>query len=485
VAGLDASAKGVFKSTDSGATWSVANLPDLIGTLLIDPRAPTTLYAAPYRQGVLKSEDSGATWSAIDTGITDILQAYGVSTSVASLVIDPATPIILYAGTELGVFKSSDGGASWRPTGLFRHSPLISLSLDPTYVVYGASSTGTVTLVTAAPEGGTTISLSSDAPTVATVPTSVTVPAGATTANFTITSDLVTRIVRISATLEEVTLSANLAVYATALNSLSVNPAIVSAGTPATGTVQLWAPAPAGGATIALSSSDVAVAVVPPSVTVPAGATTANFAVSTGLVTSPTTVTISADNYRTELTVTPPPPTTLASVTLKPDTLIAGESSIGTVTLSKPASADAIIALSSSDSSVAKVPANVVIAVGHSSATFTVSSLACAAGAVTISATYSGASRSAGLAVTTTPDAITVPVADYFAKRRLLRVEATSSNPFATLSVLESSSATFIGILTPYDTNRYRGQFTWPVNPQHITVRSDRCGLGTKEVTLK
>src|SRR5947207_756363 len=82
-------------------------------------------------------------------GLTDILSAYGVGSAVGTPTIDPLTPNTLYAVTAIGMFKSNDGGAIWSPTGLFQHSPLVSLSLNPTVVTAGTSLTGTVALITA------------------------------------------------------------------------------------------------------------------------------------------------------------------------------------------------------------------------------------------------------------------------------------------------------------------------------------------------
>jgi hypothetical protein len=90
-----------------------------------------------------------------------------------------------------------------------------SLSLSPTSVLGGplGSSTGTVTLKGPAPSGGALVSLSSsDA--AATVPASVTVPEGATSATFTVNTSPVIRstTVRISASYNGTTRTANLTV---------------------------------------------------------------------------------------------------------------------------------------------------------------------------------------------------------------------------------------------------------------------------------
>jgi hypothetical protein len=75
----------------------------IISALALDPLTPTTLYAGT--DGIFKSTDGGATWQAASTGLTNNLD-------VLTLAIDPATSTTLYAGAA-GVFKSIDGGATW------------------------------------------------------------------------------------------------------------------------------------------------------------------------------------------------------------------------------------------------------------------------------------------------------------------------------------------------------------------------------------
>src|SRR3989441_1274743 len=109
------------------------------------------------------------------------------------------------------------------------------------------------------------------------------------------------------------------------LSALRVDPSSVTGGDSSTGTVTLTAPAPAGGAQVALSSSDPSVASVPDSVAVPAGATSASFTVTTSSVSTSTPVTISGSYSGTtqgaSLTVTPP---TLTSLSLSPSSVTAG-----------------------------------------------------------------------------------------------------------------------------------------------------------------
>src|SRR3989441_8533889 len=68
-----------------------------ITALVIDPKTPTTLYAVTCDRGVFKSTDGGATWSA--TSLANIWSAAGLTIMwVTALAIDPQTPTILYAG---------------------------------------------------------------------------------------------------------------------------------------------------------------------------------------------------------------------------------------------------------------------------------------------------------------------------------------------------------------------------------------------------
>src|SRR5713101_109237 len=188
---------------------------------------------------------------------------------------------------------------------------LSSISLNPTSVTGGNSSTGTVTLSGPAPTGGAQVTLSSSDTTVARVLSSVTVAAGATSASFAVSTSAVaaSTTVTISATYAGATRSASLTVTPTpppppTLASLTLNPSSVVGGLEdSTGTVTLTGPAPSGGAQVFLSSSNGA-ASVPSSVIVPAGASNATFTVRTSAVFMSTSATISASYNGTTRTAT-------------------------------------------------------------------------------------------------------------------------------------------------------------------------------------
>ena len=283
----------------------------------------------------------------------------------------------------------------------------MALALNPTSVVGGNTSTGTVSLSVPAPVGGAVVSLSSSNSSVASVPASVTVASGSTKATFSITTYQVTSSTSatINASYAGTTKTANLSVTALQLSSLALSPTSVVGGSTSTGTVTLNAPAPSGGAVVSLSSSNSSVASVPASVTVASGSTKATFSITTYQVTSSTSVTINASYAGTTkmatLAVTVKA-LQLSSLTLNPTSVVGGNTSIGTVTLSAPApNGGAVVSLSSSNSSVASVPASVTVASGSASATFTVTTRRpYYSTSVTISARYAGITRTARLTVT-------------------------------------------------------------------------------------
>lgn len=295
-------------------------------------------------------------------------------------------------------------------------APTVSLSsvlLSPTSVTGGAqSSTGTVTLSAAAPSGGAQVSLSSSNTAAAQVPASVTVAAGATTATFTVSSSAVSAstTVTISAAYGGTTRTASLMVNpappSVTLASLTLSPTSVTGGVQSsTGTVTLSGAAPSGGAQVTLSSSNTAVAQMPASVTVAAGATTATFTVRTSAVSASTTVTISAAYAGTtktaSLTVNPLPLPTVTSLTVSPSSVVGGlQSSTGTVTLSAPAPPSGARITLSSSNSAASVPSSLTIPAGAKGATFAVrTSIVLISTSSTIAASYNNSTRTANLSI--------------------------------------------------------------------------------------
>ena len=123
---------GVFKTSDGGLTWTSASI-GLTGTLVkvlaIDPRNPATLYAGTNSGGVYKSEDAAGHWRPMNSGLTGV--------SVWSIAVDPIAAGTVYVGISEGVFKSTDGGLSWRAINTGLQTPTMpytaaGLAIDPT-----------------------------------------------------------------------------------------------------------------------------------------------------------------------------------------------------------------------------------------------------------------------------------------------------------------------------------------------------------------
>ncbi|OYW07018.1 MAG: hypothetical protein B7X11_00610, partial [Acidobacteria bacterium 37-65-4] len=120
-----AAGNGIFRSTDSGATWNpVSGIPAGVGTeVVIDPSAPqTTLYAALGKifgdpnNGLYKSVDGGASFTKLSGGFP------AANVGRISFALAPSQPSTLYAAVQssgtydlLGVYKSTDGGGTWDP----------------------------------------------------------------------------------------------------------------------------------------------------------------------------------------------------------------------------------------------------------------------------------------------------------------------------------------------------------------------------------
>jgi photosystem II stability/assembly factor-like uncharacterized protein len=114
----------LFKSIDSGGSWRVRGSVTLVTFVAVDPTNSSTIYAATER-GVFKSTDGGENWTGkpnrIDAPIgprTERVILREADSGLAenyvwALAIDPRTPATLYAVTFDGVYKSTDAARRW------------------------------------------------------------------------------------------------------------------------------------------------------------------------------------------------------------------------------------------------------------------------------------------------------------------------------------------------------------------------------------
>jgi hypothetical protein len=257
------------------------------------------------------------------------------------------TTLLMYATTGLaqsphfwrvrGVNTAGVAGP-WSTVRTFTPGPepppatLGSLDTNPSTVVGGNLSSGTVVLSVGAPFGGALITLSSSNPSVASVPATVLAPANSFTGLFTITTSPVAAntTVTITAAYNGTTRTANLTVTPAAATPLPtvqnlVVDAQVAGGSTGQGAVVLSSVAPDTGAAVSLFSSNPGVAGVPASVVVFAGNMGVGFSISTSAVSASTAVTISATYNGTTRTASlvvmppaapPPPPPQTATLTV-------------------------------------------------------------------------------------------------------------------------------------------------------------------------
>jgi hypothetical protein len=136
----------VWVTRNTGGSWTevTAGLPTRWVTRIeVDPGNANTAYVSisGYRNGdpgahVFKTTNGGTVWQDVSAGLPDA--------PVNDVVLDPRTPTVLYAATDVGVFSSTSGGP-WSPVG--SGLPLVPVAdLD-------AAVSGTTTVLTAATYG--------------------------------------------------------------------------------------------------------------------------------------------------------------------------------------------------------------------------------------------------------------------------------------------------------------------------------------------
>ncbi len=159
------------------------------------------------------------------------------------------------------------------------------LAVVPQMLVGGSPSVSIIGLSAPAPQGGTTLSLSTDRPDYVILPKTITIPEKASMAKIPLATRAVAdRIaVRVTMTVGAVSRSNTLLLHPMMAN-LRLSAARVTGATPVTGTITLYQGAPAEGITVALSSANPELASVPSEVKVPGGANSVTFRISTRAV---------------------------------------------------------------------------------------------------------------------------------------------------------------------------------------------------------
>lgn len=324
------------------------------------------------------------------------VQSEGVSAVIpagsSSLVISiPTVAVANDTNATISVDLNNGSGPALSFAVTVRRLRITDLTLQSSSVTGGGSVSGSVTISSAIGQS-TAVALSSNR-SEASVPSSATVQPSSHTASFTVTTTPVatTTSATITGTLNGTTRTATLEILPPQMDSVLITPSSVVAGNSASGTATLASPAPAGGATVTLTSNR-ANAQVPATVTVPQGSTSAGFTVTTTPVTTQTTATITASSAGSSRTGTLQLRVIqLASLSTALTSLAGGQATTGTVTLDAGAPGSGASVSLSSNHAATSVPANVLVPTGSKTATFTVNTSAVASLVnATLTATYNG-----------------------------------------------------------------------------------------------
>jgi len=301
--------------------------------------------------------------------------------------VTKAQQVVTITASKLG-YTSRTASLTLRPL-------VVSLKVSPAEVLGGIQSVQGVLATNEAPTNALSFTLTSSNPAGLALPATITVSAGKSSASFQGTTKTVssTQTVTVSATIKalpaNITISQTVTVQPLQL-FVAVSPTSVTGGLQnATGTVKLSTAATTS-VSIQLRSSAPALASVPASATIVAGASSVTFPIVTYATVADQAVTITASlrggSFNTAmLTVLSP---RVAAISTASPSVVGGTSTSATVTLNA-ASPGLSVLVQSSNASIVSMPPTVTIANGSRSGTFTVTTNSVSADTtVVLSATY-------------------------------------------------------------------------------------------------
>jgi photosystem II stability/assembly factor-like uncharacterized protein len=128
-----ATSRGLYRSLDGGVTWTLRCQAYPVLSIAVSRLAPATLWAGTSQNGAFTSDDAGATWIGLNQGL--------IATVITALVVHPLHASVVYAvlpGT--GVFKSIDAGVTWIATSPLANVTAVAVDgLQPSTVWAGTS----------------------------------------------------------------------------------------------------------------------------------------------------------------------------------------------------------------------------------------------------------------------------------------------------------------------------------------------------------
>jgi photosystem II stability/assembly factor-like uncharacterized protein len=136
---------GIWKTTDAGRTWSSVgdSLPAAVGALAVAPTAPDTIYVGTGQvaprydvgagRGVFKSTDGGKTWRPLGLTASRDIGRIWVDPRNADVVVVAALGHIFGPNSERGIYRSTDGGKTWvHALAINDDTGVVDLAADPT-----------------------------------------------------------------------------------------------------------------------------------------------------------------------------------------------------------------------------------------------------------------------------------------------------------------------------------------------------------------
>ena len=144
------SSRGVYRSTDEGLSWELIyryeSQTDGFYDLEFHPTDPQVLYAVSYYNGVYKSTDGGLSWTTKNNGLK-LKPVRDCCVDIPQIEVDPGNGKMLYALlSNRIVYRSDNGGEAWRPAshGLDFTKEVHALAIDPrnTLVLYAGGANG-------------------------------------------------------------------------------------------------------------------------------------------------------------------------------------------------------------------------------------------------------------------------------------------------------------------------------------------------------
>jgi hypothetical protein len=369
---------------------------------------------------------------------------------------------------------------------------LSSVTLNPSTVAPGGKSQGTVTLAGPAPAAGVTITFLSTNTSLAPSPANIVIPAGKKAGTFVVATNagavLTTpTTMGIWASDSSVSKFASLTVTPVVkLTAINITP--VQGGYVTTGTVSLSIPAQTGGAIVTLVSSHPAQVTLPATVTIPQGSTSASFSVTTTAVKTAVNIPVSATynsvTVKGTATLNPAPVVALAGIAVV--STQGGSPFQGTVVLTNPAQgAGVTVSLSSANTTLATVPATVLVPAGTTTASFTGTTFPVTSDqTVVISAKYKTVVVSATLTITMAPTC-EISEAEYWSISQLFKVTATTPLTNSILTFGDNTAGPALGTMQ-IEKGVYSGAMPMTTAPSIAVVwNTTHGGSATMPVTIK